>query len=97
MKNFKPMLARVYADQSQIDWSDYVYMQPKLDGVRCIFTKDGAFSRTGKKFMNVKHIEKDLKHLFDVVESNLIFLHELKKMNIVVIVNPNREYDTELK
>ena len=67
MKYFKPMLARVYADQSQIDWSDYVYMQPKLDGVRCIFTKDGAFSRTGKKFMNVKHMEKDLKHLFDAL------------------------------
>jgi len=39
----------------------------------------------------------DLKHLYDVVESNLIFLHELKKMNIIVIVNPHSEYDTELK
>ena len=66
MKIFKPMLACVYADQDQIDWSDYVYMQPKLDGVRCLFTKDGAFSRTGKQFMNVKHIEEDLQDLFKV-------------------------------
>ena len=64
MKDFKPMLARVYTDQDQIDWDDYVYMQPKLDGVRCLFTKDGAFSRTGKQFMNIKHIEEDLKDTF---------------------------------
>ena len=49
-------------NESKIDWDKPVYMQPKLDGVRCLFTKDGAFSRTGKQFMNVKHIEKMLKH-----------------------------------
>ena len=64
MKEFKPMLARVYTDDNQIDWSQPVYMQPKLDGVRCIFTRDGAFSRTGKRFMNVKHIEMKLQELF---------------------------------
>ena len=51
----KPMLAHKL-DENKIDWSKPVYMQPKLDGVRCLFTKDGAFSRTGKQFMNVQHI-----------------------------------------
>ena len=59
----KPMLAHKL-DESKIDWSKSVYMQPKLDGVRCLFTKDGAFSRTGKQFMNIAHIEKMLKHFF---------------------------------
>jgi len=59
----KPMLAHKY-DPDRVTWDDYVYMQPKLDGVRCLFTKDGAFSRTGKQFMNVKHIEKDLEDTF---------------------------------
>ena len=67
MKNFKPMLACVYADQDQIDWGDYVYMQPKLDGIRCLFTKNGAFSRTGKQFMNIRHIEEDLKDTFQAL------------------------------
>jgi DNA ligase-1 len=48
----KPMLAHKF-DDSRVDWSKPVYIQPKLDGVRCLFTKDGAYSRTGKKFMNV--------------------------------------------
>jgi len=39
-------------------------LQPKLDGVRCVFTKQGAFSRTGKEFKNVDHIIKTLKPLF---------------------------------
>jgi len=59
----KPMLAHKF-DPDRVIWDDYVYMQPKLDGVRCLFTKDGAFSRTGKQFMNVKHIEEDLEDTF---------------------------------
>ena len=59
----KPMLAYKYKE-AKVDWDKPVYIQPKLDGVRCLFTKDGAFSRTGKQFMNVQHIEKMLKHFF---------------------------------
>ena len=82
MKEFKPMLAHVYTDQTQIDWDQPVYMQPKLDGVRCIFTKDGAFSRTGKRFMNVKHIEEELQDLFKdkpwLILDGELYNHRLK-------------------
>ena len=44
----KPMLAHKF-DIKRVDYSEPVYIQPKLDGVRCLFTKDGAFSRTGKE------------------------------------------------
>jgi len=54
-KHFKPMLAHKF-DDKRVDWSKPVFIQPKLDGVRCVFTKDGAFSRTGKKFMNLQHL-----------------------------------------
>jgi len=36
----KPMLA-YKVDKKPVDWSGKVFVQPKLDGVRCIFTKDG--------------------------------------------------------
>jgi len=77
----KPMLAHKF-DPDRVIWDDYVYMQPKLDGVRCLFTKNGAFSRTGKQFMNVKHIEKDLDHVFDalpwVVLDGELYNHNLR-------------------
>ena len=77
----KPMLAHKY-DESRINWSLPVYIQPKLDGVRCLFTKDGAYSRTGKKFMNLAHIELALISFFkqnpDVVLDGELYNHKLK-------------------
>ena len=77
----KPMLAHKY-DEKRINWSDPVYIQPKLDGVRCLFTKDGAYSRTGKKFMNLRHIEMALKSFFDknpdVTLDGELYNHKLK-------------------
>ena len=71
----KPMLA-YKVDKKPVDWSEKVFLQPKLDGVRCIFTKDGAYPRTGKEFKNVRHIMYDLqgffsKHPFTVLDGEL--------------------------
>jgi len=59
----KPMLAK--------KWEDYenkvqlpVYTQPKLDGIRCIATKNGLKSRTGKEIVAVPHIFESLKPFF---------------------------------
>ena len=80
-KMIKPMLAHKF-DEARIDFKDFTYMQPKLDGVRCLFTKDGAFSRTGKQFMNVRHIEESLKDYFDqnpaMVLDGELYNHDLK-------------------
>lgn len=61
----KPMLAHKVNDK-KIDFSEPVFIQPKLDGVRCIFTKDGAYSRTGKQFHNLRHVELRLERFFKV-------------------------------
>jgi len=77
----KAMLAHKF-DQSRIDFKRPVYIQAKLDGVRCLFTKDGAFSRNGKQFMNVRHIELALNPFFakqpDVVLDGELYNHKLK-------------------
>jgi len=77
----KAMLAHKF-DNSRIDFKRPIYIQAKLDGVRCLFTKDGAFSRNGKQFMNVRHIEMALKPFFakqpDVVLDGELYNHKLK-------------------
>ena len=77
----KPMLAHKY-DDKRVDWSQPVYIQPKLDGVRCLITKDGAFSRTGKQFKNINHIELSLSRFFDqhpdVILDGELYNHDLK-------------------
>ena len=77
----KPMLA-YKVGKKEVDWSEGVFIQPKLDGVRCIFTKDGAFSRTGKQFKNVAHLEYDLTDFFrknpNIVLDGELYNHALK-------------------
>ena len=61
-----PMLALDYRNyEDKIDWEN-CFVQPKLDGIRCIkkhITKSTIFSRTNKVFKTVPHIEKVLKGL----------------------------------
>jgi DNA ligase-1 len=95
----KPMLAHKL-NESKIDWDKPVYMQPKLDGVRCLFTKDGAFSRTGKQFMNVQHIEESLKSFFyqkpDVILDGELYNHSLKHDFEKIISLVRKQKPTEL-
>ena len=61
---YKPMLAYPVSDKP-IDYKSVVYMQPKLDGVRCLIQYDKkngviAYSRTGKVWKNIDHVLKEL-------------------------------------
>lgn len=59
----QPMLAATYKDWDS-RWK-YVYSQPKLDGMRCIATKDGLFSRGGKPIVSCPHITMALESTFE--------------------------------
>ena len=72
----KPMLAYA-ASKKPIDYTEPVYIQPKLDGVRCVIQAElikiihedyvvlvTAYSRTGKEWKNINHILEQLKPFF---------------------------------
>ena len=96
----KAMLAHKF-DNSRIDFTRPIYIQAKLDGVRCLFTKDGAFSRNGKQFMNVRHIEMALKPFFaeqpDVVLDGELYNHKLKRdfEKIISLVRKQKPTDED--
>ena len=100
MTQMKAMLAHKF-DKSRVDWNQAVYIQPKLDGVRCLFTKDGAFSRNHKQFMNVRHIEMALKPFFDqhpdVILDGELYNHKLKRdfEKIISLVRKQKPTDTD--
>lgn len=70
---FKPMLAKTYGE---VVFNFPVMTQPKLDGVRCIATREGLFSRQGKPITAVPHIWAALQGAFDY-NPNLILDGEL--------------------
>ena len=72
---FEPMLAAKWEDyKDKIQYP--IYSQAKLDGIRCIVTKDGMFSRNGKAIISAPHIFDSVKPLFET-NPDLIFDGEL--------------------
>ena len=73
---FEPMLAQplertrlwfMHADHTEHEayTRPYLYIQPKLDGMRCIATADGMFSRQGKEIISAPHIAAALRPYFE--------------------------------
>ena len=81
----KPMLAYPVSDKP-IDYTQPVFMQPKLDGVRCLIQCDNsvvkAYSRTGKEWKNIDHILQSLEPFFeanpDVILDGELYNHALR-------------------
>jgi len=86
----KPMLAYPVSDKP-INYKDKIFMQPKLDGVRCVIQYEGkssvdprvvAYSRTGKQWKNIEHICMQLKPFFqkypDVILDGELYNHDLR-------------------
>ena len=84
MKN-KPMLAYPVS-KKPINYESVVYIQPKLDGVRCLIQYDSgivtAYSRTGKVWKNIEHININLYKFFDkhpnVVLDGELYNHDFR-------------------
>ena len=85
MMKHKPMLAYPVS-ATPIDYSKPVFIQPKLDGVRCLIQCDNgqitAYSRTGKVWKNIDHILFNLKPFFhwnpNVVLDGELYNHDFK-------------------
>jgi len=81
----KPMLAYPVSAKP-IDYSKPVFIQPKLDGVRCLIQHNAshivAYSRTGKVWKNIDHILFNLKPFFhwnpNVILDGELYNHDFK-------------------
>ena len=87
---YKPMLAYPVSSKP-IDYSKPVFIQPKLDGVRCLIQADSkhlihpmvtAYSRTGKEWKNIDHVLQALVPFFtkhpNVVLDGELYNHDFK-------------------
>ena len=95
-----PMLAKSYGDhKSKINWKD-VFVQPKLDGMRClIIIKNGQVSlksRDGKKIENMDHIINDLNLIKgDMIMDGELYAHGLTFQENMKLVKKYRQGETE--
>ena len=85
MMRYKPMLAYPVSAKP-IDYSKPTFIQPKLDGVRCVIQYDNsevkAYSRTGKEWKNIDHILEEVVPFFEkypnVVLDGELYNHDLR-------------------
>lgn len=97
-KFFKPMLAESYDKHFPGFGGSNIHSQPKLDGVRCIATRDGLSTRQGKPIVAVPHIAEALKPYFndhpDAILDGELYAQDLhddfnKIISLVRKVNPD--------
>lgn len=79
-----PMCAQYFDKRSKYINYDNAYVQPKLDGVRCILTKNSSnlknikmYSKNGLEFFNLDHIKKDIIMFFNNMSNDIILDGEL--------------------
>lgn len=97
---FNVMLAHPYGNK---EFDKDSFIQPKLDGIRCYITKDGAFSRNHKEFKTVDHIKDAFKPLFEahpnIVVDGELYNHQFKRNfnKIISLVKKQKPKKEELK
>ena len=97
---FKPTLAHTY-DKHGHKLPDLMYASPKLDGIRCLFTKDGAFSRNNKKFEATKILGRRFRRFFelhpDAVLDGELYNHGFKEdfNKIVSMVRRTKNFTSD--
>ena len=97
----QPMLAYKVGKKEINYSSNTVFLQPKLDGVRCVITKDGCYTRTGNQWLNVAHIEAALAPFFkefpDKVLDGELYNHSLKNdfEKIISLVRKKKPTDDD--
>ena len=95
---FNVMLAHPYGKRN---FNRDSFIQPKLDGIRCYITKNGAFSRNHKEFKTVEHIKEAFKPLFkedpQLILDGELYNHQLKNdfNKIISLVRKKNPSKTE--
>lgn len=98
-----PMLAKSYDKEvKKVDWTKPVFIQPKLDGMRCmaVIDEDGEvslISRKGKEIDTVNHINETIKRLGlkNATLDGELYAHGLSFQENMKIIKKYREGETE--
>jgi DNA ligase-1 len=88
-----PMLALKYQDRKH-DIKYPCYVQPKLNGVRCIYQNGKFMSREGKEFTTLGHLVPELKKLGIDTPDGEVYIHGATFQDIVRQVKKDRGTET---
>jgi len=91
-----PMLAQPY-EKRKHDIKFPCYVQPKLNGVRCIFQNGKFISRSGKEYTTLEHLRPELEKLDIKIPDGEIYVHGMSFQEIIRLVKKGREDGSNAK
>ncbi len=106
-----PMLAKKLEDEySKIEWTNkdqHKYLQPKLDGMRCLVINDELISRDNKNIMvtgggSMQHIVDELVELRKLISEEIaidgeLYCHGISFQENMKLIKKKRPNSTEIK
>lgn len=102
----QPMLAARWdnvKDKVIVSEKSPIFIQPKLDGCRCLVSREGMQTRTGKVWVSAPHIFEQLKPIFekypDLVLDGELYNHDLNEdfNKIISLVKKSKPTEEDLK
>ncbi len=97
IRKYYPMLAYQYnLKKSEIKFPCYV--QPKLDGVRCVVVGNKLYSRNGNRFPELPHIEEELKlkNLDNLILDGELYTDDINFEKIVGLVKKGKKSEEDI-
>jgi len=92
-----PMLAKVFeAEQHKIDWTN-AYVQPKLDGMRCLDKPEGKISRKNTPIDTMNHIVVRRPGLTKFAVDGELYAHGLSFQENMKLIKKLRPESKEVK
>ena len=98
IRKYYPMLAHQYSNKkSEIKFPCYV--QPKLDGVRCVIVRNKLYSRNGNIFPSLPHIEEELKkyNKYNLILDGELYTDDINFEKIVGLVKKWKKSEEDEK
>ena len=91
-----PMLAKSFGKEAKkVDWTN-AYVQPKLDGMRCLKNNDKMVSRKNKVIDTLPHISEINLPVIDLLDGEL-YAHGLSFQENMKIIKKNRPESINVK
>lgn len=92
-----PMLAKSFdKEKKKIDWAN-AYVQPKLDGMRCLDTPKGKISRKNKPITTVDHIKINREISGATIVDGELYAHGLSFQENMKIIKKKRPETKNVK
>lgn len=93
----KPMLAQRFKENMSHHFNDKNFIQPKLDGHRCLMNSECMYSRAGRIIDTLPHIKNEIQLTYNITLDGELYIHKNSLQNISSLVKRQQPDSVKVK